>query len=91
MPADDAMGYRVASIEGQLQTVNERLRAVDRIDERLVGVMEDVAEIKETLATNAKDEVAARTASRRDLFALTGLIIAATIGAAATVVTQLPS
>lgn len=90
MADDGSIGFRMANLEGQMQTVNERLRAVDRMDERLIGVVDDVGEIKRSL--KARDEAAetARAASRRDLFALTGIIVTAIIGAAATVLSQLP-
>lgn len=88
--SDATLGFRMANLEGQMQTVNERLRAVDRIDERVGGVMQDVAEIKMGLNERAKDEAAARSSGRRDMFVLSGTIIAAVISAAALILSQLP-
>lgn len=88
---DAAIGFRVGAVEGRVTAINERLRAVDRIEERLLGVVEDVTDIKNTLKERGEADAESRAAGRRDLKILGGTIVAAIIGAAGLILSSGPS
>ena len=94
MSGDDGatVGFRVGAIEGRLTAVDERLRAVDRIETTLGTVVEDVRDIKTTMDDHhkadterrdkrTKEAATEKRQGRRDLLAVGSAIVVAIIGA----------
>lgn len=104
MAGDDpaAIGYRLGRIEAEMGLMNRSLSAIGRIEERLDNAVVDVYELKAAINDREKAEAqrhaerkmqgeAAKLQSRRDFRIILCTIIVAVIGAAATILTTMPS